>query len=834
MKRFAKLICVLTLLAMALGMMQLALAGGSDNESLQQGQPKSGPKSVSQSIEKRLENAIALYIGSSQALVNNEEKQVDSTNAKVMPYIKNDRTMVPVRFISENLGAQVKWDAQSSKVTVSLGDRVVVLTVGSKTMKVGDKSVDLDVAPELNEDRTYLPLRGLVEGLGKKVFYDRGLIVIGDREDVFDVSGEKALIDEVISRVNNLPVVGTYENLEKMFEKTVANYNKYNGPMPVWNTVQSMDGAESKGSAELAAQPASADEGRSAGGSDDYSTTNVQVQGVDEADVVKTDGEYIYQVNSNRIVVIKAYNTVTADAYSSPKMKIMSTLTFSDDNFTPQELYIDGDYMVAIGMYYEQRPYIQETKSEEKMSILPYYPAKSTAKAIVFDIKNRADIKKLREVEVEGHYISSRKIDNVLYLITNKDSGAYYENDKLKIQTPTFRDTAVSKDYAEIGYPDIRYFPDSEATNFLNIAAFDITGNEEANIQTYLGAGQNIYASAENLYVAVTNYNYAMLRNGLAADIAPRVNDITTTVYKFSLNGEKVTYLSKGDVPGTILNQYSMDENGGYFRIATTMGQVWGTGQNISKNNVYILGDAMNIVGSIEDMAPGEQIYSVRFMGDRGYVVTFRTVDPLFVIDLKEPSNPKILGSLKIPGYSDYLHPYDENHIIGFGKDTVAIKDNAYYLGMKIALFDVTDVENPIQKFSETIGDRGTDSELLRNPKALLFSKNKNLLAFPVTVMEVRNKNQNIDFPDYGEFAFQGAYVYNIDTENGFVLKGRITHMSEEEYRKAGNYYYNPNKYVERILYIGDTLYTLSPGMVKAHGLEDMEERDSLEIPENR
>lgn len=829
MKRVAKLICVLTFLAMVLGIMQLALAGGSENESPQQDQPKSGSKSVSQSIEKRLENAVALYIGSSQAIVNNKEKQVDSTNAKVKPYIKNDRTMVPVRFISENLGAQVEWDAQSSKVTVSLGDRVVVLTVGSKTMKVGDKTVDLDVAPELNEDRTYLPLRGLVEGLGKKVFYDRGLIIIGDREDVFDVSGEKALIDEVISRVNNLPVVGTYENLEKMFEKTVANHGKYQDSMPVWNTVQSMDGAESKGSTESA----SVDESRSAGGSDDYSTTNVQVQGVDEADVVKTDGEYIYQVNSNRIVVIKAYNTVTADAYFSPKMKIMSTLNFSDDNFTPQELYIDGDYMVAIGMCYEQRPYTHQIKSEEKMSILPYYPGKSTAKAIVFDIKNRADIKKLREVDVEGRYISSRKIDNVLYLITNKDSGVYYENDKLKIQTPTYRDTAVSKDYTEIGYPDIRYFPDSEATNFLNIAAFDITGNEKANIQTYLGAGQNIYASAENLYVAVTNYNYGMLRNGLALDIAPRVNDITTTVYKFSLNGEKVTYLSKGDVPGTILNQYSMDENGGYFRIATTTGQVWGTGENISKNNVYVLGDAMNIVGSIEDMAPGEQIYSVRFMGDRGYVVTFKTVDPLFVIDLKEPSNPKILGSLKIPGYSDYLHPYDENHIIGFGKDTVAIKDNAYYMGMKIALFDVTDVENPIQKFFETIGERGTDSELLRNPKALLFSKSKNLLAFPVTVMEVQNKSQNIDFPDYGEFTFQGAYVYNIDTENGFVLKGRITHMSEEEYKKAGSYYYNPEKYVERILYISDTLYTLSPGMVKVHGLYDMEEKDSLVIPEN-
>ncbi|HOQ36511.1 MAG TPA: beta-propeller domain-containing protein [Acetivibrio sp.] len=828
MKKIAKLICVLTLLAMAFGMMQLTLVGGSEDGGSRENPSKSEAKSGFQSIEERLENAVALYIGSSQALVNNEEKQVDSTNAKVKPYIKNDRTMVPVRFISENLGAEVKWDAQNSKVTVSLGDRIVVLTVGSKTMKVGDKNIDLDVAPEINEDRTYLPLRGLVEGLGKKVFYDRGLIIIGDREDVFDVSKEKALIDEVISRVNNLPVVGTYENLEKMFENT-DEYNQIYRRSILLEMPAMVDEAEPG----VAMEADSANKSKNTGGSDDYSTTNVQVQGVDEADVVKTDGKYIYQVNRDRIVIIKAYGTVTEDAYSSSKMKIMSTLKFTDDNFTPQELYIDGDYMVAIGMHYEESPYVPYKKYEDRMSILPYYPRKSTAKAIVFDIKNRADVKKLREVEVEGDYISSRKIDNVLYLITNKNSGAYYEDDKLRIQTPTYRDTAVSKDYVEIGCPDIRYFPDSKEANFLNIAAFDITGNEKANIQTYLGAGQNIYASAENLYVAVTHYNYYRIRDTLAVDIARGVGDITTTVYKFSLNGEKVTYLSMGDVPGSILNQYSMDENNGYFRIATTTGQVWGTGDNISKNNVYILGDAMNIVGSVEDMAPGEQIYSVRFMGDRGYVVTFRTVDPLFVIDLMDPSNPKILGSLKIPGYSDYLHPYDENHIIGFGKDTVEIKDNAYYLGMKIALFDVTDVENPIQKFSETIGDRGTDSELLHNPKALLFSKSKNLLAFPVTVMEVKNKSRNSDYLEYGEFTFQGAYVYNIDTEDGFVLKGRITHISDEEYKKAGSYYYNPERFVERILYIGDTLYTLSPGMVKANGLNDMEEKDSLVIPGN-
>lgn len=157
-------------------------------------------------------------------------------------------------------------------------------------------------------------------------------------------------------------------------------------------------------------------------------------------------------------------------------------------------------------------------------------------------------------------------------------------------------------------------------------------------------------------------------------------------------------------------------------------------------------------------------------------------------------------------------------------------------MGMKLALFDVSDVSNPIQKFSEVIGDRGTESELLRNHKALLFSKEKSLLAFPVTVAEVKGKGKSglneWGVPDYGEFSFQGAYVYNLDAKTGFTLKGKITHLSDEEYIKSGNYYYGSNKLVERILYIDDTLYTLSKGMYKANNINDLNEIGALEVPQ--
>ncbi|GAE90471.1 beta-propeller domain-containing protein [Acetivibrio straminisolvens] len=844
MKKVINALCIVVVLALTIIPLSMSFAKGSAK-----GQQNIENNSMEgKGIEDRLKEAIALYIGSSQAIVNNVETQVDSTNANVKPYIKNDRTLVPVRFVSESTGAEVDWDQQNSKVTVKLNNKVVELVIGNKTMKVGDKEEVLDVAPEINEGRTYLPLRSLVEALGKKVFYDRGLIIISDRENVFDASKDKGLIDEVISRVNNLPRVGSIEDLKKILGNSRLSYgrggNYFTDDIAVTaDAVFAPAPADEKSKAE---ENSFAD----AGASMEYSTTNVQVQGVDEADVVKTDGKYIYQINNNRVVVIKAYDTVAGNAYSASGMKIESMLNFDDDSFYPQELYVDGDYLVAIGTYYEKASV--DTMSNKRMAydIYPSYLQKNTVKAIVFDISDRSNIKKLREVEVEGNYVSSRKIDSVLYLISNMYPDIYYLETEPDRITPDYRDTAVSDKYIDLKCTDIRYFPNSTESNLMSIAAFDIKSNDEVNVQTYLGAGENIYASSENLYVSVTNYNYNLVRplpvdmvtvepdTAVSSEILAEpkiavlpVNSETTTVYKFSLNGTKVTYLNKGEVPGRILNQFSMDEHNGFFRIATTVGNVWGTGDNISKNNVYILDDTMNITGKIEDIAPGEMIYSVRFMGKRGYIVTFKTVDPLFVIDLEDPSNPKILGALKIPGYSDYLHPYDENHIIGFGKDTVEIKGNAYYKGMKIALFDVTDVTNPIQKFSEIIGDRGTESDVLRNHKALLFSKSKNLLAFPVTVMEVNDAVEKYDLA-YGEFAFQGAYVYNIDIENGFKLKGKITHLSDEEYQKPG-YYYNTEKYVERILYIGDTLYTLSKGMVKAHELWGMEESGSVVIPKN-
>ncbi|MFA5880876.1 MAG: beta-propeller domain-containing protein [Eubacteriales bacterium] len=613
-----------------------------------------------------------------------------------------------------------------------------------------------------------------------------------------------------VSAVQPLPVVGSFENFKVLLSNVQQTGYSINSGMMRKSLAPSVPAA---GISEQSAKNAA-----------DYSTTNVQVEGVDEADVVKTDGRYIYQVNNQRVVI--------AGAYPAAEMKIETILEFAK-NFTPTELYVDKDRLVVIGNNYNDGR------------------IQNTVKTIIFDISNKQNVKKLRETELEGSYISSRKIGSAVYLVANKNIDYYYIlQQKSGDFTPAYRDTAGQDKFVNVPYTAIRYFPNMVEPNYLLVAGLDLANpDKKMEVSTYLGSGQNIFASQDNLYVAVTQYetNGDFPRPGIGI-MAPSIlpmpereprND--TVVYKFMLNQGQVKYTARGEVPGTVLNQFSMDEYKGNFRVATTKGEIWRKDENTSKNNVYILDGEMKTIGKLEDIAPGEKIYSVRFMGDRGYMVTFQTVDPLFVIDLKDPKAPAILGALKIPGYSDYLHPYDENHIIGFGKDTVEMSQKdwggnevgkmAFYQGMKIALFDVSDVSNPVEMFKETIGDRGTDSELLRNHKALLFAKDKNLLAFPITVMEIQNKEVEYNgMPAYGQFTFQGAYVYNLDLKTGFTLKGRITHLSQEDSLKSGHDWYGSSKNVNRVLYIGNTLYTLSNDKILANDLNTLKEENSLEI----
>lgn len=566
--------------------------------------------------------------------------------------------------------------------------------------------------------------------------------------------------------------------------------------------------------------------------SPDYSSTNIQVQGVDEADIVKNDGKYIYLVKGNTVRVV--------DAYPVADMKELDMVKFEDKEFTPSDMYVDGNRLVVIGSVYSSlydRPYVNQNAKMMPIIADNYYYGGVT-KMYIFDITDHSKITKLRDLSYEGNYTSSRKIGNMVYMVINKSEFIY----KLPMGW-TEREVVPLKEDSSVGKADvitkcenIMYLPGSNSTNYIVLAGVPIDKVDAKTVEeVVVGSTGETYASTKNLYVAEQKYSWFYYNN---AD-----NQEQTTIHKFNLNSEDINYVGKADVSGHIINQFSMDEYKDNFRIATTTGHAWDS-EKKSTSGIYTLDANLKSLGKVDGIAPGEEIYSARFVGDRAYMVTFKKVDPFFVIDLADATNPKILGKLKIPGFSDYLHPYDENHIIGFGKnatdageDETLMRDLdfAWYQGIKVAMFDVTDVSNPVEMFKTEIGDRGTSSPLLYDHKALLFDKAKGLMAFPVTVYEISQAlkdDPKTPASTYGSPVFQGAYVYNVSLDKGFELKGKITHYTPTEIKDKAGYYWYGTSDIDRILYIGENLYTVSQAIVKANLLNDLSEVKSVKLAE--
>jgi uncharacterized secreted protein with C-terminal beta-propeller domain len=567
-----------------------------------------------------------------------------------------------------------------------------------------------------------------------------------------------------------------------------------------------------------------------------YSDTNIQVAGVDEADIIKTDGKYIYVMANNSLYL--------AEAYPAESARILAHVAIP--GFNPQELYIGEDRLMVFGTTYYSFDEPNKTGEPgfpvtiepdiEKSEIMPYPIQANLVSIKLFDIKDRSEPKLLKTVDIEGSYLTSRKIGSDVYFVINS-----YPNfvspepmaiDIIPMYQETIGDTEPSRNLEPIAkYDEIGYIPPQQASNFITVASLSISDPDREMGKTVIaGSGENVFASLGNLYIAQTSWP---MFDNIGEPIGDNVQ--TTVITKFSLSGGEVNYVATGEVKGHILNQFAMDEYDGHFRIATTIsGYV--DNRDTSTNNIYVLDDVLKATGALEDVAPGESIYAVRFMGKRAYMVTFLHVDPLFVIDLSQPEDPKILGKLKIPGYSDYLHPYDETHLIGIGKevdpsidaDLVHTENAIYYTaiqGVKLALFDVSDVANPIEVYKEVIGDRGTESLASHNHKAFLFDKEKELLVIPITLAELKpDQPKNMQ----GEYVFQGAYVYNLTLENGFNLNGRVTHYdTNEPFQKSGEYFYGGQSNITRSIYIENVLYTLSQSRLQ---LNDLTSLETLEV----
>ena len=554
----------------------------------------------------------------------------------------------------------------------------------------------------------------------------------------------------------------------------------------------------------------------------DYSKTNIQVENVDEADIIKTDGNYIYSLSKESIVI--------TDVTDPNKIKVASKIT-PTDNGIPEDLILFENKLVAIC-------------SEINSPYIYYSSNKNNTIVRIYDITNREEPRMVKNYKLYEPYYTTRCIGSKLYVIST--GNLRKENNKIV----RYYDEEYSQ--KEIELKNIKYLKNVETNKQTIISMMDLNNIEQnVNVSSYLIDIENAYISEKNIYLLDTNYKgnyYPKISSiygikgiwGLNDYIYDYTENYETEIYKFNIldNGE-VEYSCKTRVKGQTINQYSLDEYNGNLRVALK--------DSKEGSRIVIFNEKMQQIGETPYLAKGEQMYSSRFMGDKAYLVTYKTIDPLFVIDLSNPTEPKVLGELKIPGYSTYLHPYDENHLIGIGMQTEekinrdiqgkVTSATATITGMKMALFDVTDPTNPVEISSTVIGDRRTTSAILTNPKALLFSKEKELIAIPVNnyaeYISIASSNTYEDTinaykKNTTKYISEGYSVYSINIEKGINLKGIITQENIDN--KSQDTYYYTNSKLLRGVYIENNLYTVSEKCIKVSDLETLKEISKIDL----
>lgn len=504
---------------------------------------------------------------------------------------------------------------------------------------------------------------------------------------------------------------------------------------------------------EVPMPEASADDALTGSASEkSYGKTNTQVENVDEADIIKNDGKYLYILAGGAYKVERRVTILSA-----ADMKVVSRINLESDDYyyNIQEMFVNGDRLVLLATESEKIRYSEEElKTYDTM--YPWYSGESEIVSFVYDISDRENPTFVRKVSQDGsEYISSRMIDGVLYTVSSYRVRGNSEEEIKENSIPEVNGEEITCDCI--------YIYDYDSKNYIILSAYDTkTDDGTVTSLSILGSGDEVYCSRDALYVAGRQYDY---EKGAA-----------TEIYSFNLNGTDISYRASGAVKGNILNQFSLDEHKENLRIATTY---YSYKHDLDVSNVYVLNKDLQLIGQLEDIAYDEQVKSVRFMGDTGYIVTFRNTDPLFTLDLSDPTAPKIVGEVKLPGFSSYLHPVADGLVVGLGYD--GDEENADFNSIKVSLFDVSDLKKPEEV--DTFVLKNVYSQALDNPKAFITYPEENLIGFPVEHYDGRT-----------------ILSYKLLKIENRVIESHLGYVHETE-RMTGD--------VFRGTYIGQKLYTI-------------------------
>jgi uncharacterized secreted protein with C-terminal beta-propeller domain len=612
----------------------------------------------------------------------------------------------------------------------------------------------------------------------------------------------------------------------------------------------------------------------------EYSETNVQVTGVDEADFVKNDGRYIYMLAHGKFRIVQAWPAEQA-----------SEIAAFEIEGDPKKLFVldDRAFIYSSLDKIEQNRY-NGWHYREDSECTYGYDCEFTGdghelKITVLDLTEITQPKLVRELQFSGAYLNARRIGNAVYSAVIfpelKIPGIQYsphqtwrsaicsqthpidleviktEFENLKIENRQLIESADITEWLpnikEVSYSGDTPQPEQTKSLFdncddfyrtqqrdsmhvLSIISTEINGEAPLQSTTIIGKPGAVYASHEALYVAAKHSQQSMSTPWFFNN--DRDISEASTIHKFKLTNEPPAsqYQGSGVVKGRVLNQFSMDEYEGYFRLATTTGHLPNPNTHSTLSILEEKSGELVLVGEIDNIAPTEDIRSARFIGDKGYIVTFKKTDPLFVFDLSDPRNPSIAGELKIPGFSTYMHRLDDDHLLTIGYDSDDQGDFAWFQGIMLQIFDVSNMRTPMLTHKAVIGTRGSTSEAATNHLAFNYFRSKGLLAIPITICE--NGQESHPYGGhYGDLmTFSGLLVYRVNADTGFELLGGVPHIAPEAQKTpqglfssspdkkqrymCSNWWTQSNSYVKRSIFMEDYVYSITEDTIKANSLE--------------
>ena len=622
-----------------------------------------------------------------------------------------------------------------------------------------------------------------------------------------------------------LPVFDSFESLLARIEEGGGyGYGFHPDEVVVFEAEPGMDMVPSSPQNDMTAARSDGGAAAASGAAGDFSETNTQKEGVDEGDIIKTDGSFIYTLNGNSVAIV---------GVDGAEMEQQSAIQV-DGGLHVEEFYVVGDRLVIAGSLSREFPLPRLPDGGSRNRPSPWWPdtfSKPYTAYHIYDITDRQEPALLQEFEVSGSSLATRVIGGALYYVTTQYPPhsipwAQYRDNGIDILEewllPAWGNSTDESGERFVPAETIRYFPDSSESNFMLVGVLELTGNGTSEPQAYFGGGETFYMDTEYMAIACHVWRGGWSRSA------------ETRVYRFALGSDGVVYTGNAVVDGQVIDQYAMDVHDGNLRIAAS---------NTRGNTVSVFDRGMKLVGATEPFAVTESVRSVRFMGDMVYVVTFEVVDPLFCIDLSDPANPVILGELKIPGFSQYLHPVGGGLLVGFGRET---RENEWGwfddIGFKISLFDVNDPRDPQELAMLFYSDEEFYSDTFTNPRSILVDRGRQRFAFAAIGVDgdgfdpvIPDNDIDAYMQDYYPDVWYGVIVVDVldgGLEEAQVIKHGI--LTYEDYEKGvygDMFYHNPMaQFTVRAVYIGDVLYTAGNGRMSAYDYEGFNLLGTIEL----